>query len=161
MEINKSLPDDSRIWIFALNQRLSAEKKAVLQSRLERFASSWRAHGEAVGGQAIIFADQLILLVASAAYAATSGCSIDQMTREVHAACEEMGLILVQPSEILVQSDLNFEVLSRSQFKQAVQEGRLNLDSIVVDTTISKISDLRADKLVLPVKNSWHCRLVS
>ena len=158
--IEAALPDQSRVWIFALSEKLSKQAAAGLLRSLTEFCASWKAHGAALEAAVELVEDQIIVVAASDNAAQASGCSIDQMTRVVNEQCGRIGAKIVDPGAVLFKTANAFEVASRPLFKQLFAKGELTLESCVVDTTISTLKDFRAGKLFPRLSESWHAKLV-
>ena len=158
--INKSFPDSSRIWIFALKDRLTAQQSSSLLVSLQEYCGRWKAHGATLGADVVVLEDQFIVLTTSKDGEQASGCSIDEMTRVVHDLCTKLGAKIVDPGEVLFEKERAFLATSRPVFKQLFATGELTSESRVIDTTIQTLKDLRAGKLMPRLADSWHAKLV-
>ena len=46
--------------------------------------------------------------------------------------------------------------MSRSEFRQAARDGTVTPDTLVFDTTLTSLADLRAGRFERPARESWH-----
>ena len=159
--IDAVLPDNSRVWVFALEQKLSQEKSEALIAVLKEFCAHWKAHGAALDASVELIESQIVVLATSDCGAQASGCSIDQMTRVVNDECKKLGMKVVDPGAVLVQKEGSFMVFSRPIFKQLFAAGEITLGVRVVDTTIATLRDFRDGKLLPKLSESWHAKLVA
>src|SRR3954471_14253672 len=77
----ESLSDNSRVWIYQANRRMSASEASSLDKLLQQFCGNWNAHGEPLKTSFRIEHDQFVVLCADEDYHAPSGCSIDSSVR--------------------------------------------------------------------------------
>jgi hypothetical protein len=77
----ESLSDNSRVWIYQANRRMSASEASSLDKVLQQFCGNWNAHGEPLKTSFRIEHDQFVVLCADEDYHAPSGCSIDSSVR--------------------------------------------------------------------------------
>jgi hypothetical protein len=77
----ESLSDNSRVWIYQANRRLSDAEVTRLESSLKSFCAQWTAHGEPLKTGFRIEHNQFVVLCADEDYHAPSGCSIDTSVR--------------------------------------------------------------------------------
>ena len=77
----ESLNDNSRVWIYQANRRLTDAEVARLAVSLENFCKQWMAHGEPLKTGFRIEHNQFVVLCADEDYHAPSGCSIDTSVR--------------------------------------------------------------------------------
>jgi len=77
----ESLSDNSRVWIYQANRRLSDVEVRKLESTLEEFCKQWTAHGDPLKTSFRIELTQFVVLCADEDYHVPSGCSIDTSVR--------------------------------------------------------------------------------
>src|SRR5438552_13958376 len=85
----ETLPNSSRIWIFAADRTLSPSESAQLLSTLDVYLADWKAHGAPVQAARELRYDQFLIIAADPEITAPSGCSIDDMTRAIKALGEK------------------------------------------------------------------------
>src|SRR5207253_8595983 len=86
-----TLPDSSRIWIFAADRTLSAAESSELLAALDTYLATWKAHGAPVQAGRELRYDQFLIIAADPQVTAPSGCSIDDMTRTMKALGTKFG----------------------------------------------------------------------
>ena len=73
----KNLPDDSRIWIYQADRKLSDEEVALITQETEEFLTKWTAHGAELEAGVELKYNRFIIIGLNQANASASGCSID------------------------------------------------------------------------------------
>src|SRR5450432_796177 len=85
----QSLPDSSKIWIFAADRKLSPSETTELLSTLDEYLAQWKAHGAPVQAAKELRYGHFVIIAANPDVTAPSGCSIDDMTRAMKALGEK------------------------------------------------------------------------
>jgi hypothetical protein len=152
------LPGNSRIWLFGAGKEIPAGRVDDMLRLVDRFLSRWAAHGEPIdSGRTMI--DDTILLVAADEENAPGGCSLDDLFRFVAALEREFDVTLLEPL-VFVRRDGRLESMTRAEFRSAAANGEIDADSIVVDTLIERLEEVRAGTLERRAGESWHAALL-
>ena len=155
----EELPDSARLWIFALQHRLDAEKHQALAARLRNVVASWKAHGAAVSGGFSIRYDRFILVAADEEVTKVSGCSIDSLVRGVRIAVSDAQLTLGDDSDVFYRDSAGeICVANRDSFRSLVSNDEVTLQNIVFNNTVLTVGDLRQGRWECAAKESWHAR---
>src|SRR5438477_13011356 len=115
-----TLPDSSRLWIFAADRALSDAEAEMLIREMQAFCNSWLAHGEQVTGSAKMMYDQF-LLVAADEYTFPSGCSTDEMFRRVRMLGETYGVEFFGMPKVQYRENGSIRSLGRNEFDAAAK----------------------------------------
>lgn len=155
-----NLPQDSRLWVFASDRRLSAEESKSVHESLTQFLKDWEAHGAAVEAGFELQHDRFLLIASSNAMADPSGCSIDNMTRTVRELGQKLGVNFMPGANIYYKTNGHVEVADRPTFKDLVRKGIVGEHTTVYNTMLTSVEDLRSGKWELPASQSWHKQLL-
>ena len=155
----QELSADSRVWIY--QNSVPLEKKMIrdIQSKLNSFIDSWKAHGHPLRAMGDILHDRFIVLIVDERQNGVSGCSIDSSVAFIKAIEEEFQLDLF---DRLVFSYLNgqqVETIAKDQFLKKYQEGIIDDQTLVFDNLVSTKKDF-TEAWIKPLKDSWHKRFV-
>jgi len=149
------LPDQSRIWIFGISPALDERKSSRMLAAIDRFLDTWSAHG-----QPIVSARDLIdgsfLVIAVDQRSETSGCSIDRMFGLLQQLERELAISILDPDRVFVIADRRgVSAVSRAEFRRTGGP-----DTVVVDTLVERLSDVRSGAWKRPAATSWHRSLI-
>ena len=152
----KQMPEQSRIWIYQANQRLSVEMESRVQAFLEEKIQHWESHGATMKASGELFYGQFVVIAADESYQSPSGCSIDQSVNWMKELGTELQVNFFDRSINLLQEG---EVVSISlaMLKKAVEDSVIKPETIVFNHTISNLSQLEKCWMV-PAKDSWLSR---
>lgn len=118
------------------------------------FASSWTAHDQALTATFNIFRGRVIIVTVNEEVTAASGCSIDKLTRFIKELEQKFNVELLNRMLVVVEKDEStVEVLTASEVKKLLSEGKISADTIIYDTTVSNQQQLQNWRLA--VKDSW------
>jgi hypothetical protein len=149
------LPDQSRIWIFGISPALDERKSSRMLAAVDRFLDSWSAHGQPiVSGRDLI--DGSFLVIAVDLRSETSGCSIDRMFGLLQQLERELAISVLDPDRIfLIAEQRGVSAVSRAEFRTTGA-----LDTVVFDTLVERLSEVRSGIWKRPASTSWHRSLI-
>ena len=162
-DVFSDLPDNSRLWVFAAADELTAEQCERAQLLLEDFTKRWKSHGAEVAGRHTLLAKRFILVVASSEGASTSGCSIDGLFRTVRQGLEQAGVVFADLSDIFFEpastnDSQSISSASRPDFAKLIASGEIGDDSVVYDPSVQTLGDFRS-RWRRRFADSWHAEL--
>ncbi len=154
-------PDDTQMWVYGFAKPLSEADKGLIRHTMDQFLPQWVTHGQPVDGGYAIVADRFVLL-AGRLESGISGCSIDSSVRNFKMLRDKHGLDGLNRGLVFFR-DRQGVVQSRpySQFQKSVDAGEVDSASMVFDTTIDTLRDLRSGRFELKFGASWHARSFS
>lgn len=158
MSVFDRLPDDSRIWIFALCEDPGPEKLGYLKDGLEKILGQWKTHGTLLTGAAEVAADRFLIVAANEEQAAASGCSIDSLNKSIRALAAEAGIKLAPYDAVFYRDNGRVVQADRGEFGKLVSGGKIGPQTIVFDNSITKLSQFKEGKWELPFAESWHSK---
>jgi hypothetical protein len=150
-----NLSDDASIWIFGITPALDASASEIALRNADTFLDRWAAHGTPVlSGREI--RDGAFLIVAAEKNSETSGCSIDAMFGVMRALERDLGVQMLDANRVFYR-DANGAVASvaRGDFRNVGTD-----DTIVFDTTVQRLADVRSGAWERRAADSWHAALL-
>ena len=139
-----------KVWIFALKEQLTTDALVDAETYIACFLKNWSSHGNEVQASFSVVDNQIIVLTAT-----PTGCAIDKMYREF-----SKNFDLIDENQVVVEVGGKMEILDRSEFKTLFKNGKINNESIVVDTSLSTGEDLTNLGLKRKLGESWHSKLL-
>lgn len=153
----EDLPDEARLWIFPVHDALEPPEVEDLLATVDTFLEGWAAHGAPLIGGRTWVEDRFLLVAVDPRTVPPSGCSIDSLMRALKAVEERTGKGIVGHGPLYVRGeDGGVRRLSRKEFREEVEAGRLTLESRVFDTTLTRVGDVREGRLERRAGESWH-----
>lgn len=151
-----SLPDESRLWIFASPTPLSPDAESELLERVDQFLEEWHAHGRPVVGGRELRYNQFLFVAADEAATGVSGCSTDSMFRTIKDAERDLGITLVDSARVWYRHGDEIRSTTRPAFRELVKSGEVGPYAVVFDNTAPTVGDVRAGRWERPMAESWH-----
>src|SRR5690606_33004539 len=99
-----SLPDDSRVWIYQANRKLSDQEVEDIQKETEDFLTKWTAHGAALEAAVEMKYNRFIVIGLNQANASASGCSIDASVHFIQSLQEKYDIDLLDKMNVTFYS---------------------------------------------------------
>jgi hypothetical protein len=147
----EKLSDDAYAWVFGVSPALDASKAAPFLSRIDGFLEQWAAHGNPIRS-ARELRDGSFLIIAADSQSERSGCSIDRMFGTLQQLEREMGVKVLDPSRVFFRhGDGRIDAMSRAEFRE-----KADAHTIVFDTTVETLGDIRNGKWEKHAEESWH-----
>ena len=143
----------SKLWIFMSEEPFTDETMYLIRSDLKIHMDSWHAHGQSLTADSSIEYNQFILIAVDEKQVIASGCSIDSTFRFIMDLEKKYNLSLLNRNLLAYLENDQVKLISRSEFKGAVNEGRISEDTFVFNNTIDR-THMLGDWLV-EAKNSW------
>lgn len=102
---------------------------------------------------------QFLMVAADEAASGVSGCSIDSLFQTLQQVEQEMGVGLLDASNVWFRSaDDHIAGLSRPAFRARAEAGAVNGDTTVFNNTVRSVGDVRGGRWELPLRDSWHAK---
>lgn len=146
--------DSARVWIYQSNRPFTEAEAALVNQQLTAFAQSWLSHGDVVKGFAAVVYNQFIVIMADETETGVSGCSTDGSVKLVKSIEQQFQVDLFNRQQLAFIINDTIELLPLSQLNDAVQEGRINADTLYFNNTVLTKKEWLQNWLV-PVKESW------
>lgn len=160
LNIFDNLPGDAPIWIYSADRPIDPAHQTRMLEALSKFFSTWQSHGRVLTGRATIAFDRFLIVAGYLPEGDPSGCGIDAMVHELQRLASEYGYEWVSPLDVHFRTDDgSVAAASRPEFRRLVRSGRVNGSTVVFDTSIRTLKELREEGLARPATESWHRRV--
>jgi len=156
----KSFTDDARIWIYGFDRTLSEHEKIIADELLNKFVRDWKSHGSPVRAQYALTCNRFAILAVSAEDV-ISGCSIDSSIKIFKDLKEKLGVNALDVNLVFYRTGQEIRSTNRLEFQNMIDRGAIGQETMVFDTTIQTLGDLRSGKFERPLSTSWHARVFS
>ena len=147
-----ALPDDTRLWLLAFSQPVSATQ---LAPDIEALLGRWRHKGIQYTASWTLLEDRILAIAEPTLAAQPSGCAIDSMLRGVRQVAERLGLDLQDPQAVLTHGAEGLRVFDRADLAARLEDGTLDALTPVLDLTLLTLGDLRAGRMERPLAATW------
>jgi hypothetical protein len=151
-----ALPDHGRVWVFPASRPLDGEEADRLLREVDAFLDTWVAHGAPLRSGRELRDGTFLLVGVDEDASAPSGCSIDALVNRLDALGVVLGVRLIEHAPVWYRDGGAVRVASRAEFRTLAREGVVDPDTRVFDTTLTRLSALRADGLERPAREAWH-----
>ncbi|HUR91851.1 MAG TPA: hypothetical protein VMY38_04180 [Gemmatimonadaceae bacterium] len=157
----ESLGDESRVWVFAAEPALDDDSASALLSITDGFLAQWAAHGSPLTCGRELREGRFLVIGVDQNAADASGCSIDGLYRKLADFEKESGVSLLSRGNVYYRGEPDGVLsASREEFATLSSSGAIGPDTIVFDTSITSMGELR-ERFELPAGGSWHRALLA
>ncbi len=153
------LNDQSRVWIYQSNRPFSQEEVTEIKEKIQNFAQSWVSHNRALKAHGDVYHNRFIVLMVDETQAGASGCSIDSSVRFLQQLQAAYGIDLFDRMNFSFEKDGEVHTVSRAEFQELFQNGKINAQTPVFDTLVKTKADFD-QAFKKPLSESWHQRMV-
>ena len=151
------LPEESRIWIYQSNRKLSDDEVAKISIELENFIMQWSAHGQALEASFLIKYNRFIIIAVDDQKHAPTGCSIDASVVLIQKLEQDFQIELLDKMNVTYKTGDFIAFKSLTDFKKMVKEKSVNENTIVFNNLVNTIAEWN-DYWEVEAKDSWHNR---
>ncbi|RPG60729.1 MAG: ABC transporter ATPase [Flavobacteriaceae bacterium TMED206] len=154
----KSLPKNSRIWIFPSSKEIDIHKKSKIKERLVKFISDWTSHNKNIQAGFELPYNRFIVIALNQNLQNASGCSIDSLINIIQIFEKEFDLILLDRMNVLYRDKTRkIEYLTLKDFVKMVKYKSINSSTTVFNNLVINKEEYM-DLWEVPAINSWHSR---
>ena len=154
----KSLPKNSRIWIFPSSKEIDIHKKSKIKERLVKFISDWTSHNKNIQAGFQLPYNRFIVIALNQNLQNASGCSIDSLMNIIQIFEKEFDLILLDRMNVLYRDkNRKIEYLTLKDFVKMVKYKSINSSTTVFNNLVVNKEEYM-DLWEVPAINSWHSR---
>ncbi|HEY5564211.1 MAG TPA: hypothetical protein VIL33_01385 [Rhodothermia bacterium] len=154
-----SLPDSARVWINPTNRGLTPEEQKAVLEALSDFIATWSSHGRKVVAEAVIAADRFVITAGHVPGGDVSGCGIDASVHALQSIAQTLEFGWAPALDVFFKLDDKVAQTDRGTFSKLASNGAVTPDTIVYDTSLTTLGDLRRQGFELPARQSWHGRV--
>ena len=138
----KTMPDDSRIWIYQSNRDFNESEIGVIKDKTISFLDNWQAHGKDLECSYSIIDKRFIILAVNESANPIGGCSIDFSLQLIKDISNTIGIDLLNRLVVNYKLDNRIESLSLSDLKNKIKDGAFAPETIIFNTAINYKSEL-------------------
>ena len=156
----KNLPNESRIWIYQANRKLSDEEVEKIESKLKPFLEKWTAHGADLEAGFEIKYQRFIVIGLNQSNASASGCSIDASVHFIQSLEKEFEVDLLDKMNVTYYNGDYIAHKPLNDFKKMVKSRSVSKNTVVFNNLVNTKAEYLEDWEV-PLKDSWHGRFLA
>ena len=155
-----NLPAESRIWIFGCDPALTGDDALRLLDEVDRYLGQWKAHGVPLVVARDWAEDRFLTIGVDTTQEIASGCSIDGLFRTLQTLERSLGTRLLAGGRVFYRdASGSVRATSRDDFTALAEDGRVNADTTVFDTSLTTAADRRT-RFETKVGDSWAASLL-
>ncbi len=145
--------DQSRIWIYAAEHKLTKDQKGYILKAISVHLQNWEAHKVPLTAGVTILENRFIVVALDESENGASGCSIDTLQKLIQNLEKELSISLLNRLNVFCK--IEDEILCIPSFKL---EGIVKANTLFYDLTIQKKSELHS--YLKPISEGWCAHLV-
>jgi hypothetical protein len=145
--------DNSRIWIYAAEQKLSNEQEAYIINSISDHLQSWNAHKVPLTAGVTILENHFIVVALDEIENGASGCSIDTLQNKIQDLEKELSVSLLNRLNVFCR--INDEIQCVPSFQL---NGIAKANTLFYDLTIQRKLDLHS--YLKPISEGWCVHLL-
>ena len=154
------LPENSRIWIYQSNRKLSDSEILSIEPKIKTFLNSWTAHGENLEAGFEIKYNRFIVFGLNQENASASGCSIDASVNFIQKVEKDFDLDLMDKMNVTYYNGKFIAHKSLIDFKKMAKAKSISKNTIVFNNLVNTKIDYQ-ENWEVPAKDSWHGRFLT
>jgi len=149
-----NLPPQSRLWFFGANRILTEQEIETLAKSLSDFVATWKAHGAQLSADFTIQHEAIVIVGVDESVAPPTGCSIDKVFQLLKDFQMQTNVDFFQRTLIWEAFCNTTEIYSLETAKQALVNGQLKSNSLIVNMLIERLKDAR-ESFYISLNESW------
>jgi hypothetical protein len=149
MLVNFNTTDgQSRIWIYAAEQKLTNEQESHILRSISDHLKNWEAHKVPLIAGVTILENHFIVVALDESQNGASGCSIDTLQKKIQDIEKELSVPLMSRLNIFCRIDDEIQCMPIDKLPK-----NINKDTLFYDLTIQKKTELY--NWLKPIKEGW------
>lgn len=153
----ETLPEDSRIWIYQSNRKLSDEEVNSIETQCREFVENWSAHGTSLEASFITKYNRFIIFAINQDFHTATGCSIDASVHFIQKLEQEFQIELLDKMNVTYRVGEHIAHKTLIDFKKMAKERAVTANTIVFNNLVNTIEEWQ-DFWEIPASESWHSR---
>ena len=155
----KTMPDDSRVWIYQSNRDFNESEIGIINDKTIPFLDNWQAHGKDLECSYSIIDKRFIIIAVNESVNPIGGCSIDFSLQLIKDISNTIGIDLLNRLIVNYKLDNRIESLSLSDLKNKIKGGDFSPETIIFNTDINSKSEL-LNNFEIDIKSSWLSKFI-
>lgn len=148
------LPDKSRLWIYAAEQKLTNNQQIYILDFLSNHLESWQAHKLPLMAGVTILEDYFIVVALDETQSTASGCAIDTLQNKIQQVENKLLISLMNRTNIFCVIEDIIQCISISNIDKKISK-----ETLFYDLTVQTKSDLNL--WLKPIKEGWCNKFLS
>ena len=148
-----TIPEESRIWIYAAEQKLTNEQESYILQSISDHIKNWEAHKVPLTAGVAILENHFIVVALDETKNGASGCSIDTLQNKIQELEKELSVSLLNRLNIFCRIDDEIQCVRSFQLESIAKS-----NTLFYDLTIQNKSDL--DSYLKPISEGWCANLL-
>ena len=140
--------EQSRIWIYAAEQKLTNEQENHILKSISDHLQNWEAHKVPLAAGVTILEHHFIIIALDETKNGASGCSIDTLQNKIQNLEKDLSISLLNRLNVFCRIDNEIECIFTLKLAD-----NANQDTLFYDLTIQKKSEL--DSYLKPISEGW------
>ena len=145
-------PDDSRIWVFTSNRKISADEQGEIGTELRGFLDKWAAHGTPLMADYLWLNEYQVAIVLDQSQAGASGCSIDTQTRFMRKLGDERNIDWFDRMHLILEDESGVRRISFFDLGE-------HPEAKLFDNLVQQLKELRSN-WPIPMRESRYAHLM-
>ena len=155
----KTMPDDSRIWIYQSNRDFNESEIGIINDKTISFLDNWQAHGKDLECSYSIIDKRFIIIAVNESFNPIGGCSIDFSLQLIKDISNTIGIDLLNRLVVNLKIENRLESLSLSDLKNKIKDGDFSPETIIFNTAINSKSEL-LNNFEIDIRSSWLSKFI-
>ncbi|MBT6649896.1 MAG: ABC transporter ATPase, partial [Flavobacteriales bacterium] len=143
-----TLPDSSRIWLYASEKALTTDQQNHILTYIAEHLKGWNAHKVPLTAGVTILENHFIVIALDENKNGASGCSIDTLQKTIQELEKDLSIALMNRLNVFYKIGEIIKVIP--SFKLGVIA---NEDTLFYDLTIQRKEEL--SNYLKPIKEGW------
>jgi len=156
----KDLPDNSRVWIYQSNRKLSDDEVSIIKEKTVEFLKEWTAHGQDLEAGFEIKYNRFIVIGLNQENASASGCSIDASVYFIQKLEKEFDIELLDKMNVTFYNGEFIAHKSLIDFRKMAKAKSVSKNTVVFNNLVNTKLDY-LENWEVPAKDSWHSRFLA
>lgn len=154
-----NLPEDSRIWIYQANRKLTEDEAIAISEKIAVFLTNWTAHGANLEAGFEIKYSRFIVIGLNQANASASGCSIDASVHFIQQLEKEFAVDLLDKMNVTYYTGEFIAHKTLQEFKAMAKAKSVSKNTVVFNNLVNTKAEY-LDSWEVPAAESWHARFM-
>jgi len=156
----KNLPDNSRVWVYQSNRKLSDEEVTIINHKTKEFLTQWTAHGANLEAGFEVKYNRFIVLGLNQENASASGCSIDASVHFIQQLEKEFEVDLLDKMNVTFYSGDFIAHKTLIDFRKMAKAKSVSPNTVVFNNLVNTKEEY-LESWEVPAKESWHNRFLA
>lgn len=153
----EELPEESKIWIYQANRKLTDEEVQNITFSCQEFIENWSAHGTPLAASFVLKYNRFIIFAVNQEIQQATGCSIDASVHFIQQLEQQFNIELLDKMNVTYRSGEHIAHKSLLDFKKMAKEKAVSEHTIVFNNLVNTKGEWE-EFWEVPASESWHSR---